>query len=275
MVSTKKTNKVHQRPATRDKLNLDEFLRGGRLKLARPDIREVWSEQRHINKKQEKAFEEKIRKLKSSYKKIKSKASSPKLLKKVKTSKLHKVKLPTKLKNRKAYMSIIGLFLVIAVTGIIKVTSSKKISSTDTLGASTQASNIAQQDIPEVKTTDFDLVWPAGKSEKDFKIVKISPQGNEPVYTYVDKFAGADIKISQQKLPDSFKSDRDQKLLDLANSFQATNIIQIDDSKVYHGFSEKTKVQSLILIKKDLLIFISSTQKLNDDDWAGYITALK
>jgi hypothetical protein len=122
---------------------------------------------------------------------------------------------------------------------------------------------------------DFDILIPAGIKLANLDIVRISPAGNEPVYTYVDDFGGDEISISQQQIPKSFKDDNNTELERLAKSFQATSVIQIDDNKVFHGQSDKTKQQSLIFIKDELLVFIKSPQKLSDEAWAGYIMGLQ
>jgi hypothetical protein len=258
-------------------LNLDR----SRLKKDSPDIGDVWKELQNINKREEKAFDQKVEKVKTRLKKLKIKTPSKTIVTSAKKTPKNPKKSTVKIKKqfqKKQVRLTVGLSAVII--GLLVVKSIGHDDKTDQLGAkidikTQQSSGDIATDISNVETTEFSLLWPNGKSEKDFKIVRVSPAGNEPVYTYIDSLNNQDIKISQQEVPDSFKTERDIKLKELADSFQATNVIQIDDNKIYHGFSEKVKTQSLIFIKKDLLIFIASPQQNSDEVWAGYITGLK
>jgi hypothetical protein len=75
--------------------------------------------------------------------------------------------------------------------------------------------------------------------------------------------------VTQQEVPKKFDLEK------TATEFQATDIIQIDDNKIYHGYSEKGGIQSLIFIKNDKLITIRSPEKFTDDQWAGYVISLQ
>ena len=125
-----------------------------------------------------------------------------------------------------------------------------------------------------VKPT-FSMLLPKGKSEDEFKFAKISPDENAPTYAFNDLIDGKQVTISEQEVPKQFDYNRAVELERVAKDFQATNVIQIDENKVYHGYSEKLNVQSLILIKKDRLIFIKSPEKLPDDVWTDYILNLQ
>ena len=140
---------------------------------------------------------------------------------------------------------------------------------TATLGDSTTNSALSKN-LPVEKLV-FSLLFRTGMAEADFDVKRTNPEGSAPAYTYIDSFTENDPKfqVSQQKVPDNFNLEK------TANDFQATDIIQIDGDKVYHGFSDKVKIQSLIFVKKDRLLLISSPQKFTDDQWAAYIISLK
>lgn len=277
MKQGKKSKPLEQK---RPSIKLDSLLREGRLKTVDPDIGDVWEELHKINKQEEKAFNQKIEKVKTKFKKLKLKTpskSKTKSTKKIpKTPKKSTVKIKSNLRKKPVRFalgfSVILLCFIIARSVISK-------DKTDQLGAKTgsntqMSSGNVDADIPQVDSTEFPLVWPSGKSEKDYKIVRVSPFGNDTVYAYIDSLNNQEIKISQQKLPERFNTDRDVKLKELADSFQATNVIQIDEQKIYHGYSENINTQSLIFIKNDLLIFIASPQQTSDEIWAGYINGL-
>jgi len=278
MKQGKKSKPLEQKKTS---IKLDSLLREGRLKTVDPDIGDVWQELHKINKQEEKAFNQKIEKVKTKLKKLKikipSQAQAKSTKKLSKTPKKSTLKIKPQLRKKPVRIALGLSVAIVALTIVKSATSNNK---TDQLGAKTStapqlSSGNIDADIPEVDSTEFPLVWPGGKSEKDFKIVRVSPFGNDTVYAYIDSLNGQDIKISQQKLPERFNTDRDVKLKELADSFQATNVIQIDDQKVYHGYSENINTQSLIFIKKDLLIFIASPQQTADEIWAGYIAGLE
>lgn len=127
----------------------------------------------------------------------------------------------------------------------------------------------------EIVKPSFSMVIPNGKTEDDFKFAIVSPEGNAPVYAYIDQIDQIDIKVSQQEIPQQFIGRQDQELEQVAKNFQAINVIQVDETKVYHGVSDKLKVQSLVFIKNDRLIFIASPEELKEDVWVGYILNLK
>lgn len=276
MKQGKKSKPIEQK---RPSIKLDSLLREGRLRTVNPDIGDVWEELHKINKQEEKAFNQKVDKVKARLLKIKNKVpykSKTKAKKQSKTPRKN-TKIQSFFRKKSARFGL-ALSLIILSTVVVKSIFNKDTS--DQLGVNTNAipqasSGNIDADIPQVESTDFPLVWPNGKSEKDYKVVRVSPFGNDTVYAYIDSLNGQDIKVSQQKLPDSFKTEQDIKLKELADSFQATNVIQIDEQKIYHGFSEKISTQSLIFIKNGLLIFIASPQQNSDETWVGYITGLK
>jgi hypothetical protein len=168
--------------------------------------------------------------------------------------------------HKKPAIGVILLaFLLVGFVGY----SMFKPNKTATLGDSTTNSALSK-DLPVEKPV-FTLLFRAGKSETDFDVKRTNPEGSAPAYTYLDSFTENDPKfqVSQQKTPDSFNLEK------TANDFQATDVIQIDGDKVYHGLSDKTKTQSLLFVKKDRLLLISSPQKFTDDQWAAYIISLQ
>jgi len=182
--------------------------------------------------------------------------------------------LPSKTKTTKKWVlnhkrSSAGVGVLAVILVIFVGFTTFKSSNTATLGDSTIDTAISK-DLPVEKPV-FSMLFPGGKSETDFDVKRTNPEGSAPSYTYLDTLAESDIKfqVTQQKIPDNFSLEK------TASDFQATDIIQIDDNQIYHGLSDKTKVQSLILVKKERLVLISSPQKFTDDQWAGYILSLQ
>lgn len=194
--------------------------------------------------------------------------SSTKAIKKIKRPKLKKVRLLPK------KYAVASSVVVIGVLIFLLYITNKQSSEPVSVLSDTTNTRPKGGELPREKPS-FDILFPSGISEENFEIVKISPDGREPAYTLVDTANGSKIQITQQKLPANFTTAPEVELEKTAKNFQATNVIQLDDMKVFHGYSEGTRVQSLIFIKDKLLIFITSSKQLPDDFWAGYIKALQ
>lgn len=94
------------------------------------------------------------------------------------------------------------------------------------------------------------------------------------VVSYTDSIGGVDITISQQQLPGGFQDNTDDKVKKLAQDFSANEVISTANPTAYLGTSIKGP-QTVIFTKNGLLIFIQSTKKIDNHDWATYITSLK
>lgn len=129
---------------------------------------------------------------------------------------------------------------------------------------------VVEQELPKERPK-FELVYPSGREEDAYDVVRISPDGADASYAYLDRFMeeGAVFRVTQQKIPENFN------IAKIAEDFQATNVIQVDETIVYHGYSEKGGVQSLLFEKDGLLILIRSPQRFTDDTWAGYVASMQ
>lgn len=163
-------------------------------------------------------------------------------------------------------------FAVVIAVGFTMFINNKK-STKAVAGVSKISSSTENSDIPEEKPK-FAILYPGTKNEKTVgKIVRISPPAQAPAYTYLDNLSGIQIKVTQQELPDKFKGDQDGELGKLATAYNQKDIIQVDSVKVYVGNSTKG-VQSLIFIKGNLLISITSANKISEESWVAYISSL-
>lgn len=180
--------------------------------------------------------------------------------------------------------SLITVLVVVALLSINALGSDKNIqdSSPQQLGSSSEngrgqgAELTGPSNIPQVSSTEFDLLFPNDSTIDDYEIVKVSPPENEPVYAFIDVFGGAELRVSQQELPEEFKINVDEKVKEVAENFQANSTIEIDDNKIYHGFSESNGgVQSLVFEKNGILVLVASPKQFSDVEWAGYISTLE
>lgn len=94
------------------------------------------------------------------------------------------------------------------------------------------------------------------------------------VASFSDTVGGVKVTVSQQPMPENFKSNPYGELEKLATSFSATESFAVNDFKVFIGTSAKGP-QSLILIKDKKLIFIYAERKLPNTEWVKYIETLR
>lgn len=97
---------------------------------------------------------------------------------------------------------------------------------------------------------------------------------DKKVASFSDQINGIKIVISEQQLPEKFKADRFGELEKLATSFNATESFDVNDGKAYIGTSVKGP-QSIVMVKKDLLIFLYADRKIDNKSWIEYIEKLK
>lgn len=146
---------------------------------------------------------------------------------------------------------IAGIIVVIAVAGLLLF---RALNPSDTPGYRTV--------LPDGKTIDELGGWK-----------RVSPPEKEPVFAYTDQINDVSIGVSQQPLPQSFKSDTASRVADLAKKYNATTEVIIGDTTVYIGTSVKGP-QSVIFAKKDLLILIKSQKKIENAAWKEYVLSL-
>lgn len=142
------------------------------------------------------------------------------------------------------------------------------------IGISLQSSGQSTGTNRSVASPQYPTVVPDGKTIEDLGGWKrVSPPKNDPVYAFNDKIDDVAISVSQQPVPKSFKGDATNKVADLAKNFNATNKVNADDTVVYVGTSSKGP-QSVIFMKKDVLVLIKSEKKIENTAWANYIKTL-
>ncbi len=119
---------------------------------------------------------------------------------------------------------------------------------------------------------EFDTVLPEGKKESTAS-GRVSYDPQRKVASFTDQIGTVDIVVSQQPLPENFKTNPDGELEKLANNLGATEIINESNPKAYLGTSAKGP-QTAVFHKKSLLVFVQSARELSKEEWAAYITKL-
>lgn len=124
-----------------------------------------------------------------------------------------------------------------------------------------------------VKEPEFATILPEGSKDQT-NDGKIGYDEQKEVASFRDKIGIVEIVVSQQPLPEKFKSDPETELLKLAESFSAKEVIVPSNPKAYLGTSAKGP-QTVIFYRNDLLVFIQSASKIDKDDWTDYIRSLR
>ena len=119
---------------------------------------------------------------------------------------------------------------------------------------------------------DFEYSLPKGKDSEVEQAVKYD--ATKKVVNFVDSIGGVQITVSQQPLPAGFEENTQDKVQKLAEDFSATHPLTTATPTAYLGTDSKGP-QTVIFTKKKLLVFIQSANKIDDHDWAEYITNLK
>lgn len=257
------------------KIGLGDSSIRDRLATSRPsdrgDIGTVWAEQHRLVKQRKKQQENEDRLsdiLRARLNNIQNTARSFTLSKKkLLNQKWRSFSIPRKKQLKLLSVCCIALIVIFGGLGLLRKNSDPK-----SLGARTNQSSLPEDGRTD-ESPDFKPLKPLGK--KDLKEVTRRTPSGELIFTYRDEVQTIGIEVTQQKVPETFKVNQADKLKEMASSFQALNVIQIDDMLIYHGLSEKTNVQSLFFIKNESLVSIKASSKISDDDWTGYILSLQ
>jgi hypothetical protein len=167
-----------------------------------------------------------------------------------------------KLRYKKKIVLFTILGLVIAISGLIYG-----------IYNINQSSNVEVSETKPVQTAPtFDTLG-LTKGQKTEKIVAYDEE--KKVASYSDVIDGTEVTVSQQPLPDNFKTNSTKEVEKLAASFKATNAITAGKVTAYSGVASETGTQTIVFTKNQLLIFILASKELTGKSIAKYITDLK
>lgn len=186
-------------------------------------------------------------------------------LPKITLPKLRSLKLS---KVKKKRLIIVGVLILVAVAGIAtyKVVGKGDDAATSRGSATVNGPSQAPQ---------YQTILPSGKNIRELGGWKrVSPPDKDPVFAYVDTIDDVQISVSEQPLPERFKTNTDGELAKLAEQFTANQKLTVGDDTAYIGTSIKGP-QSVLLAKKNLLILIKSSGKVDNDKWQTYMQSLR
>lgn len=126
------------------------------------------------------------------------------------------------------------------------------------------------------ETPQHNTILPPGKSIDDLGgWARVSPPDRNPVFAYADTLDGEQISVSQQPLPDTFSNNPAEDVQSVAYEFNAKERVVAKDGTVFYIGTSSKGPQSVIFIKKDLLILVKSPAKIDNKSWSDYIASLQ
>lgn len=103
---------------------------------------------------------------------------------------------------------------------------------------------------------------------------KINYDAQRKVSSFTDKINGYEVTVSMQPIPSNFKPAIGENVKKVAEQFSANTVLNVDNGAAYLGTSPKGP-QSFVGYRGDLLVFMTSQQKIADKAWADYFNSLK
>lgn len=169
------------------------------------------------------------------------------------------------------------IFISIVIISVISILCYFSLTSQSTkkIGAGDTVQTINTTPTLTKGTPGYSTVLPGDKKIDDLGgWTRVSPTTTDPVFAYVDKIENVSVNVSEQPLPDDFKTDTENNIEQLAQGFKASEKITIGSTIIHIGTSAEGP-QSAIFSLKGLLILIKSSTKINNDQWAKYISSMK
>lgn len=139
--------------------------------------------------------------------------------------------------------------------GYIAVSHNKSSNQTKTLGATTV-------------TADFSPAIPKDGSQN----VTTTENNHHKIITYQNTLGDARLIVSQQKLPDNFKSDA--QAITRLDQFRTATPLDTPKGKLYIT-ANPTGQQWAAITYQDVLIFFQANKRISLDDWYKYIKDLQ
>lgn len=173
--------------------------------------------------------------------------------------------------RRRLLIVIIGLIVIAVALVVIYLSQTTQQKKGQTATSNTHsATKVAGGLVPGTPT--YAVLLPAGKTIKDLGGGWVRDQSH-PLFVYIDKIGSTQINVSEQPLADDLKTDTEQEVESIAQSYNITEKITVGATVVHIGTFDKG-VQRIILSKANLLILITSVDHLTNDQWVSYINSL-
>ena len=153
-----------------------------------------------------------------------------------------------------------------------------KSTSDNSVAAQTITSSLPVFNSPTLVTDlpNYTTILPEGKTINELGGWKrVSPTGDDPVYSFADKIGTIAVSVSEQPLPKNLQTNTPEAIAQLAQSSNAAyGKFSIGVTEVYIGASVNGQ-ESLIFTKSNLLILITSDQIIDNSKWLAYISSFQ
>ncbi len=117
-------------------------------------------------------------------------------------------------------------------------------------------------------TADFKPVLPQNLKQP----VTTAQNNHSTIVTFSDSYANANLTLSQQKLPDSFKSD--PQAITKLDQFKLATALDTSKGKLYITTNASGQQWAAIVLG-DVLVFINASKTLDSVTWQKYLSSLK
>jgi hypothetical protein len=118
----------------------------------------------------------------------------------------------------------------------------------------------------------FTVLLPSGKTLNDLDAR--TNDGGQPLFFFSDKISQSNITVSQQPLPDAFKSNIDKQMEILAKNSGANDKITVGNTTAF--IARPTQgLENVIFTKNNLLVYIKTSAQITNEQWAQYISSLQ
>lgn len=98
--------------------------------------------------------------------------------------------------------------------------------------------------------------------------------GKRQMYKYDDVYNGVKMTISQQPLPDILRSNP-KEIQKVAESIGAKEKVVTTNGDAYISTDDKTATQRVVVVHRQLLVFIQSSKSMTNAEWVAYIQRLQ
>lgn len=115
---------------------------------------------------------------------------------------------------------------------------------------------------------------PAPRVEGEPSPTKPVYNSQKKLYTFNDQYKGARLTVDQQAIPDKLRGN-EEEIQKIADSIGADQSFTTTAGKVYIYTGEKGGSQRLLLANNKMLMFIQSTQQIDNASWVNYIQDLQ
>ncbi len=167
---------------------------------------------------------------------------------------------------KKHYRQAVALLICLIAVLVVPLTIIETGEKTDQSVAGTSTNSTADPNAPTNEPL-FEIIKPAGRELKKEDVI-FDPQRKFAKFT--DEINGIPAIISQQPLPEIYRTNPADGAAKIAKDFGASELISVDGQQVYFGQDEKGPM-TMIFAKNGNLVFVSTTKAVDKEALKVYV----